>query len=121
MKHKKLLIAAALSAAAWCGASQAQSVVYGVEYYGTSTGTTPSESNWTVYPSQPAYLGYTVTGHTDYHGRWRQKTEPVAVIGTQRTYVYPETTIYPESARIVYPAYGTVYTTPFDSTLTPRY
>jgi hypothetical protein len=121
MKHSKLLLAAALSAAAWCGASQAQSVVYGVEYYGTSTGTTPSESAWVVYPSEPAYLGYAVTGQRDYYGRWKQKSEPVAVIGTQRTYVYPETTLYPDTTRLVYPSSEVIYTTPFDYTLTPRY
>ena len=121
MKHSKLLIAAALSAAAWCGATQAQSVVYGVEYYGASTGTTPSESNWTVYPSQtvyPVYPGYAVTEYRDYNGNWRQRSEPVAVMGTQRTYVYPETTLYPDTARLVYPSWEV---TPFDYTLTPRY
>lgn len=118
---KKLLIAAALSAATWCGVSQAQTVVYGVEYYGSSTGTTPSESNWTVYPGQIVYPGYAVSEYRDYNGNWRQQSEPVAVIGTQRNYVYPETTLYPDTTRLVYPSSEMIYITPFDYTLTPRY
>jgi len=121
MKHTKLLLAAALSAAAWCTASQAQTIVYDTQYYGSSTGTTPSESAWVVYPAQPTYYGYAVTEHRDYNGNWRSKYEPVAVVGTQRTYVYPENTVVYPSSSVVYPSYGVIYTTPFDSTITPRY
>ena len=120
MKHSKLLIAAALSAATWCGVSQAQTVLYGVEYYGISTGTTPSESNWTVYPSQIVYPGYAVSQYRDYNGNWRERSDPVAVIGTQRNYVYPETTVYPSSG-VIYMAPYDSGITPFDYTLTPRY
>lgn len=108
MKHSKLLIAAALSAAGWCSASQAQTVIYDVTpYYGSSTGTTQSESNWTVYPGQPPTIGYAVGEYRDYNGNWRERTEPFAVIGTPRTYVYPE------ASTLVYPSSGVIYTIPY--------
>lgn len=108
MNHSKLLLAAALSAAAWSSASQAQTVLYGVEYYGnsTGTGTTPSESNWSAYPSHPANIGYAVSEYWDNNGVLRQKADPV-VIDTQGTATY----MYPDTARLVYPSSTVIYTT----------
>ena len=91
MKHSKLLLAA-LSAAAWCSASQAQTVLYGVEYYGSSTGTTPSESNWNANRSPSADIGYSVGQYQDYNGNWRERPDPVVVDRQgSTTYVYPDT------------------------------
>lgn len=106
MKHAKLLIAAALSAASWGTVSQAQTVIYdvtpGTTYYygyGSSTGTTPSESNWTAYPTTPS-MGYSTSTYWD-NGVLRQRNDPVIVGGPLRNYVYPEssvqTYIIPES------------------------
>ena len=109
MKHSKLLIAGALAAAAWCSASQAQTVIYGVDMYnygGLSTGTTPSESGWSAYPKHPANAGYAVTEYYDNGVLW-QRTDPVVVDSRGNvTYVYPET------ARLVYPSPSVIYTTP---------
>ena len=92
MKQSKLLLIAALSAVAWCSASQAQTVLYGVEYYGSSTGTTPSESNRNAYRSSPADIGYSVNQYRDYNGNWRERADPVVVERRgSTTYVYPET------------------------------
>jgi hypothetical protein len=109
MKHMKLLLAAALGTAAWCSASQAQTVVYSADYAAPPT---------VVYQSPTTHYGYTVRHYRDYNGRWRAKPEAVAVIGAQRTYVYPETTIV--TPPVVYPP-TVVYTPPVDSTLVPRY
>jgi hypothetical protein len=105
MKHSKLLLAGALAAAAWCGASQAQTVIYGVESLGSSTGTTPSESNWSAYPKHPANIGYAVTGYWD-NGVWWERTDPVAVDSHGGvTYAYPETArLVPAPSAIIYNA-----------------
>jgi hypothetical protein len=65
-----------------------------------------------------ADVGYTVHHYRDYHGRWRTRTEPVAVVGTPRTYAYPDT------ARLADPS--VTYTSPnvdlyIDSDSNPRY
>ena len=106
MKHSKLLMAAALSAAAWCSASQAQNVIYGVEYYGGSTGSTPSESNWTAYPSSPANIGYAVSEYWDRNGILQQRVDPVVIERGTTTYVYPD------AAVVARPSTTEIYTTP---------
>lgn len=108
MKHAKLILAGAIAAAAWCGVSQAQTVIYGVEYYDNAmgTGSTPSIDNTSAYPKHPANVGYAVSEYWDNGVLW-QRTDPVAVQsdGTV-TYVYPET------ARMVYPPSTVIYSTP---------
>jgi len=119
MKHSKLLLAAALSAAAWCTASQAETIVYDTPYYtAPAAAAVVTESGRVVYPAE---AGYAVRSHRDYNGNWRQTYEPVAVVGTQRTYVYPESTVIYEGRQVMYPSYGVTFVPPFDTTITPRY
>ena len=109
MKHAKLIVASALAAAAWCGATQAQSSVYIVEYGTSSTGSTPSLEGWSAYPKHPGSAGVAVTGYWD-NGIWYERTDPVMVSrdGAVR-YIYPETarTVPPPTA--VYIQSGTTY------------
>jgi opacity protein-like surface antigen len=122
MNHPKLLLAAALSAATWCAASQAQTVVYDAGYVGapyTVHEYRDYNGNWRARYEPVvvgANVGYTVSQYRDYNGNWRTRTEPVAVIGTPRTYVYPETVVEPS---VTYSAPSVdLYV---DPTLDPRY
>jgi hypothetical protein len=91
MRCSKLVIAGTLAAATWCGASQAQTILYGVDYGAGSTGTTPELSNTSPYPKHPGNAGFAVSTYWDNGVQWERR-DPVVVDpnGTVR-YVYPET------------------------------
>lgn len=107
MKHLKLLLASALAAAAFTTATQAQTILYGVDVYETSsTGTTPSLENTIVYPVHPGNSGYAVREYWDNGMLW-QRSDPVVIDSRgNATYVHPET------ARLLPPSSTVTYTRP---------
>lgn len=111
MRHTKLLLASALAAAAWCTASQAQTVLYGVDLYDhSSTGSTPSVEDTSAYPKHPGNAGYAVTEYWDNGMLWRRSDPVVVDSHGNMTYTYPET------ARLVPPSSTVIYPTPAPAT-----
>jgi len=113
MKHFKLLLASALAAATFGTATQAQTILYGVDVYdNSSTGSTPSVENTSAYPVHPGNYGYAVREYWDNGMLW-QRSDPVVVDSRGNvTYVHPETArLAPPSATVIYTR-PEIYTAP---------